>query len=118
MLRSTHTVPLRLELEKQIVMKRIPFLIIAVLLATGSNTYAENPTAVEGHDGTGAGLGSSNRPLEGSSDWRCPCSPESSQFAFLALAHGGTARGRSVLDLGELPRGRRPRWDATAKGAA
>ena len=50
MLRSTHTVPLRLELEKQIVMKRILFLIIAVLLATGSNTYAENPTAVEGHD--------------------------------------------------------------------
>ena len=56
MLRSTHTVPLRLELEKQIVMKRILFLIIAVLLATGSNTYAENPTAVEGHDAFIKGL--------------------------------------------------------------
>ena len=56
MLRSTHTVPLRLELEKQIVMKRILFLIIAVLLATGSNTYAENPTAVEGHDAFIEGL--------------------------------------------------------------
>ena len=56
MLRSTHTVPLRLELEKQIVMKRIPFLIIAVLLATGSNTSAESPTAVEGHDAFIEGL--------------------------------------------------------------
>ena len=56
MLRSTHTVPLRLELEKQIVMKRILFLIIAVLLATGSNTSAESPTAVEGHDAFIKGL--------------------------------------------------------------